>query len=156
MTDSVDTTRSLLDRDLPGFHRVLGYRQVAWRDGEAVLELSLEACHLNLGGSVHGGVLCSLLDVVLAQAGTYCPDPTRIRKAMTLTLTTTFTGQCGSGVIRATGTRRAGGSRIFNSSGEIRDQHGHLLAIGEATFRLRSGSEAPEGVPLVPHDDSRQ
>ena len=70
-------------------------------------------------------------------------------------LNTTFTGQCSGGVIRAIGRRRAGGTRIFNSSGEVRDADDRLLAIGEATFRLRSGSEQAQGVPvdfLVPNN----
>ncbi|MCQ4287804.1 PaaI family thioesterase [Pseudomonas stutzeri] len=135
-------------KDLPGFHQVLGYRQVSWSENEAVIELDVQACHLNMAGVLHGGVLTSLLDVVLAEAGTYCPYPGRVRKAMTLVLNTTFTGQCSGGVIRAIGKRRAGGNRIFNSSGEVRDQDDRLLAIGEATFRLRSGSEHPQGVPF--------
>ncbi|QGZ30349.1 hotdog fold thioesterase [Stutzerimonas stutzeri] len=136
-------------KDLPGFHQVLGYRQVSWSQDEAVIELDVQACHLNMAGVLHGGVLTALLDVVLAEAGTYCPYPGRVRKAITLVLNTTFTGQCSGGVIRAIGKRRAGGTRIFNSSGEVRDQDDRLLAIGEATFRLRSGSEHPQGVPLT-------
>ena len=136
-------------KDLPGFHQVLGYRQVSWMEDEAVIELDVQACHLNMAGVLHGGVITALLDVVLAEAGTYCPYPGRVRKAITLVLNTTFTGQCSGGVIRAIGTRRAGGTRIFNSSGEVRDQEDRLLAIGEATFRLRSGSEDPQGVPLT-------
>ncbi|MDF0751639.1 PaaI family thioesterase [Marinobacter sp. 71-i] len=135
-------------QDLPGFHNLLGYRQVSWDESEAVIELELAPQHLNLGGVVHGGVLTSLLDVVLAEAGTYCPYPGRMRKAITLSLTTTFTGQCSGGTIRVTGRKRAGGTRIFNSSGEVHDDQGNLLAIAEGTFRLRSGSEKPEGVPI--------
>lgn len=135
-------------KDLPGFHNLLGYRQVSWEENEAVIELALESRHLNLGGVIHGGVLTSLLDIVLAQAGTYCPYPGRMRKAITLSLTTTFTGQCSEGVIRVTGRKRAGGTRIFNSTGEVHDDKGNLLAIGEGTFRIRSGSDKPEGVPI--------
>lgn len=135
-------------KDLPGFHNLLGYRQVAWEDGRAVIELEIQPQHLNLAGVIHGGVLTSLLDVALAEAGTYCPYPGRMRKAITLSLTTTFTGQCSGGVIQVTGIKRAGGRRIFNSTGEVRDQDGNLLAIAEGTFRLRSGSENPEGMPL--------
>ena len=134
--------------DLPGFHSLLGYRQVSWDENEAVLELALQPRHLNLGGVIHGGVLTSLLDIALAQAGTHCPYPGRMRKAITLSLTTTFTGQCSGGTIRVTGRKRAGGSRIFNSSGEVHDEQGNLLAIAEGTFRIRSGSERPEGVPI--------
>ena len=135
-------------KDLPGFHNMLGYRQVSWEEDEAVIELETQADHLNLGGVIHGGVLTSLLDIVMAEAGTYCPYPGRMRKAITLSLTTTFTGQCTGGVIRVTGRKRAGGSRIFNSTGEVHDELGNLLAIGEGTFRIRSGSEKPEGVPV--------
>lgn len=134
--------------DLPGFHSLLGYRQVSWDENEAVLELTLQPRHLNLGGVIHGGVLTSLLDIALAEAGTHCPYPGRMRKAITLSLTTTFTGQCSGGTIRVTGRKRAGGSRIFNSSGEVHDEQGNLLAIAEGTFRIRSGSEQPEGVPI--------
>ncbi|MDX1599103.1 PaaI family thioesterase [uncultured Marinobacter sp.] len=135
-------------QDLPGFHNLLGYRQVSWEENEAVIELELQPRHLNLGGVVHGGVLTSLLDIVLAEAGTFCPYPGRMRKAITLSLTTTFTGQCSGGTIRVTGRKRAGGTRIFNSTGEVHDDKGNLLAIAEGTFRIRSGSEGPEGVPI--------
>ena len=30
-------------KDLPGFHSLLGYRQVSWEEDEAVLELGREA-----------------------------------------------------------------------------------------------------------------
>lgn len=134
--------------DLPGFHSLLGYRQVSWQENEAVVELELAPQHLNLGGVIHGGVLTSLLDIAMAEAGTYCPFPGRMRKAITLSMTTTFTGQCSGGTIRVTGRKRAGGTRIFNSTGEVHDDQGNLLAIAEGTFRIRSGSEKPEGVPI--------
>ncbi len=134
--------------ELPGFHSLLGYRQGRWEEDEAVIELALEPRHLNLGGVIHGGVLTSLLDIAMAQAGTYCPYPGRMRKAITLSLTTTFTGQCSSGTIRVTGRKRAGGRRIFNSTGEVHDDQGNLLAMAEGTFRIRSGSDRPEGVPI--------
>lgn len=134
--------------DLPGFHSLLGYRQTSWEESEAVIELELQPRHLNLGGVIHGGVLTSLLDIAMAQAGTYCPYPGRMRKAITLSLTTTFTGQCSEGTIRVTGHKRAGGTRIFNSTGEVHDNKGNLLAIAEGTFRIRSGSDKPEGVPI--------
>ncbi|MBD3658364.1 MULTISPECIES: PaaI family thioesterase [Marinobacter] len=135
-------------RDLPGFHNLLGYHHVSWVEDETVIELEIRPEHLNLAGVIHGGVLSALMDIVMADAGTYCPYPGRRRKALTLTMTTTFTGQCSGGVIRATGRKRAGGARIFNSSGEIHDDKGNLLAMGEGTFRIRSGSEGPEGVPI--------
>lgn len=124
-----------------GFHELIGYRLINHREGKAVVELEIQPRHLNRAGVLHGGVLMALLDIVLAEAGLYCDDPQRVRRALTLSMSTTFTGQCSAGVIRAIGVKRAGGRRIFNSSGEIRDENERLLAIGEGTFRLRSGSE---------------
>src|SRR5690606_39345384 len=63
-----------------GFADVLGFRQVQWEEGRAVLELELRPYHLNLAGVIHGGVLMSLLDIVCAQAGLYHPDPSQIRR----------------------------------------------------------------------------
>ena len=124
--------------DARGFYDVLGCRQVHWEEGKAVLELELRQHHLNLAGVIHGGVLSSLLDIACAQAGLYCPHPEQARRAVTLSLTTTFTGQASSGVIQIIGTLRSQGRRIFNSSGEVLDSDGRLLAMGEGTFRIRS------------------
>lgn len=121
---------------------------MSWDEGKAVIALDLKPEHLNLGGVIHGGVMTSLLDIALAEAGTFCPYPGRMRKAIALTLTTTFTGQCSAGTITVMGIKRAGGTRIFNSTGEVRDSDGNLLAIAEGAFRIRSGSEKPEGVPF--------
>lgn len=129
------------------FHDVLGYRQALWEEGRAELVLEVQRYHLNFGGVIHGGVLSTLLDVVCAQAGLYCPHPARVRMGVTLSLTTTFTGQASGGTIRAIGTLRAQGRRIFSSSGEVVDADGRLLAMGEATLRYRTGSESAEGVP---------
>ena len=88
-----------------GFPALLGFEFLEWEEGRAVLGLRVEPRHLNLADRVHGGVLATLLDVAGACAGTWCPYPDRIRKAITLSMTTTFTGQSGLGYIRAIGTR---------------------------------------------------
>ena len=131
-----------------GFPALVGFHFLEWEDGRAVLGLQVRPEHLNLGGVIHGGVLATLMDVAGACAGTYCADPARVRKAVTLSMTNTFTGQAGEGLIRAIGTRRAGGSRIYNSTMEVFDQQGELLAMGEGTFRLRSSSAGPAGEPV--------
>jgi uncharacterized protein (TIGR00369 family) len=135
-------------KNLLGFHSLLGYRQMFWGEGKAVIALDPKSEHLNLGGVIHGGVMTSLLDIALAEGGTFCPYSGRMRKAITLTLTTIFTGQCSAGTITVTGIKRAGGTRIFNSTGEVGDGDGNLLTIAEGAFLTRSGSEKPEGVPI--------
>lgn len=156
MSDATRPDAIVDEVDAAGFHSVLGYQQIAWEDGRSVLTVELQPHHMNLAGVIHGGVLTSLLDIAMALAGTYCPYPGRMRKAITLSLTTTFTGQARSGGITVTGIKRAGGSRIFNGTGEIHDADGQLLAVGEGVFRIRSGSEALEGVAIPGTDEPNE
>jgi uncharacterized protein (TIGR00369 family) len=131
-----------------GFQDLLGYHLAEWTEDRAVLELMVERKHCNRAGFVHGGVLATLIDTACGFSATYCPVPGRVRRVMTVQLTTSFTGQARQGLIRAVGRKRAGGSRIVFCSAEVLDQAGTLIAMGEGSFRYRSGSESPEGVPL--------
>lgn len=131
-----------------GFAVELGFEFLRWEPDYVVLGMQVRDKHLNLAGIIHGGILASLLDIAGSAAGSYCPYPDRIRKVITLSMTTTYTGQAGLGYIRAVARRRAGGRRIFNSSVDILAEDERLLAMGEGTFRFRSGSEVPEGVPF--------
>ena len=132
---------------LGGFADLVGYRLGQWREDHAEILLDVGERHLNRSGVLHGGVLTTLIDTVCGYAGCYCPVPGRVRRAVTLSLTTNFTGQVGSGVLTAIGRKQTGGSRIFYCSGEVLDKDGMLLAVGQGTFRYRSGSESAEGVP---------
>jgi uncharacterized protein (TIGR00369 family) len=95
---------------------------------------------------VHGGVLATLIDVACALAGLYSAVPGRVRKAVTLSLNTGFTGQVSAGTLRASGRVRAGGRAIFFSSTEVSDGEGRVIAHGEAVNRYRRGSEDPDGM----------
>ncbi|RDB43045.1 PaaI family thioesterase [Halomonas sp. DQ26W] len=132
---------------LMGYHELLGMRVVEWSDGLAVVELVADNTHLNRSGIVHGGVLTSMLDSALSLAGLYCEAPGRVRRGMTLSLTTTFVGPATTGMLRATGRVRGGGRKVYMSNGEVTGANGELLAIAEGAFRRRSGSESLEGIP---------
>ncbi|SFU88044.1 PaaI family thioesterase [Halomonas korlensis] len=129
-----------------GFQDFLGIRVVDWQPDQVTLELAVEPHHLNRSGIVHGGVLSTLLDVAMSFSGLHCEAPDQLRKAMTLSLTTTFVGPARQGRLRATGTLRGGGRKTFMASGEVVDSVGRLVALGEGSFRRRSGSESPEDV----------
>jgi uncharacterized protein (TIGR00369 family) len=130
-----------------GYRKLLGFRVVEWDHDHAVVELDIEAQHLNRSNIVHGGVLASLIDAACAFPGLYCDTPGNVRKSVTLSLTTSFTGQASCGVIRAVGKRRAGGRRIYFSTAEITNDQGEMIAFGEAVNRYLKGSESPNGVP---------
>jgi acyl-coenzyme A thioesterase PaaI-like protein len=46
---------------------------VPWDEGKAVVALDLNPGTSQSGGVIHGSVMTSLLDIVLAEAGTFCP-----------------------------------------------------------------------------------
>lgn len=124
-----------------GFASLLGFRVVDWGPGRVDLELDIASQHLNRAGSVHGGVLATLIDVACALAGLYSSDPQRVRKAVTLSLNSNFTGQVASGTLYARGRARAGGRSIYFATTEITDAEGRPIAHGEAVNRYRRGSE---------------
>ncbi|OJA04610.1 PaaI family thioesterase [Halomonas sp. QHL1] len=147
MSHSQIHTPDTSQQALMGYHELLGMHVVEWQQDRAVVELTIEAKHLNRSGNVHGGVLASMLDSALSLAGLHCEVPGNIRRGMTLSLTTTFVGPARQGVLRATGTLRGGGQKTYMTSGEIVDEKGNLVAMGEGSFRRRSGSESAEGFP---------
>lgn len=124
-----------------GYQALLGWVVREQQPKQVTIELPLTAHHLNRSDYVHGGVLASLLDTAMSFAGLYSPDPNEVRKAVTLSMTTTFVSPAREGTLTAIGRVRGGGRKTFMSSGEVFDDEGKLIAFGEGTFRLRSGSE---------------
>src|SRR5260221_3895723 len=114
-----------------GFNVLLGYRLAEWRADFARLELILEPKHLNRSGVVHGGVLATMLDVALGYAGVFSAEPRRLRRAVTLSLTTSFLGQAKSGVLNCVARRRGGGNTIFMATREVLDDSGTAIALGD-------------------------
>lgn len=133
--------------DPSGYQHLLGYRLAEWSEGRAVMELDIDARHLNRGKVVHGGVLASMIDNACGFAATWTPPDTPERLCVTLSLTVSFTGQASSGRLRAVGQVKGGGRKIVFCSAEIFDEAGRLVGFGEGSFRYRSGSESPSPRP---------
>lgn len=127
---------ALVSNSSSGFRRAIDLRIAELSSNYAVMELTIAAQHLNTNGTVHGGVLAAMIDNTGGLAGCYIQASKTIRKAVTLTLTTSFLAPVSFGIIRAIGRKRSGGRRIFVATVEITDENGSLIAIGEATFRF--------------------
>lgn len=138
-----------------GMQQAVGYRLVEWRANHALVELDIDDQHLNRSGRVHGGIFATLIDTAAGFCGCYCPVPGRMRRAMTLSLTTNYLGQPEGRTLRALAKRTGGGSSVFFAECEVRDEHGTLLATGVGTFRYRNASRTPDGEPFTPPVTSR-
>jgi len=133
--------------DIGAFGQMLGFRVVEWRDGYVRMEMDIRPEHLNRSGVLHGGIISALLDTACGYAGTWCTKKGNVRWAVTVNLTTNFTGQANAGTITTFGRKRGGGRKIFFASAEVQDANGQVLGFGDSVQRYRSGSEDPEGVP---------
>jgi len=120
---------------LAGFRRLIGLEAKELHDGYARMELTIGPEHLNSGGSVHGGILATMIDHAGGIAGCFCAETGSSRKAVTISLTTSFLAGAKHGTVTAIGRKRPGGRRIFVSTTEVTDESGRLLAVGEATYR---------------------
>ena len=130
------------------FHAHLGVHVAEWRDGYAKLVCDTVGHHANRSGIVHGGVLLSMIDQAAAFAGLFCPDPARVRRAVTLDLDCRFTGQAPiGGRLTAEGRVVTAGRNVFFCRTEVFDEAGTLVAFGASTHRYRAGSGDPRGVP---------
>lgn len=87
----------------------------------------------NSWGSLHGGVLMTLLDVALASAGRALDES--CNGALTVEMKVNFIAAATGPVLGEGRAQRAGRSLIF-SEGELTSEDGTLLAKATGTFKL--------------------
>ncbi len=125
------------------FLQFIGLELIDWKGDCAILELTIAPQHLNRHGILHGGVLTTMIDTAGGFAGCYMSDQLP-RRAVTLSMTTSFTGQARSGTLRVVGHKRKGSRKIFFSTAEVVDENGITIAFGEGTYSYL-GSGGAEG-----------
>jgi len=118
-----------------GFRELIGLVTRELQDGHAVMELTVSPEHLNSHGFIHGGIVATMIDHAGGISGCFPERTGKRRKAVTLSLTTSFLATVSGGILTATSRKRPGGRRIFVSTTEITDETGRLIAVGEATYR---------------------
>lgn len=111
----------------------LGVQILEKGNGLVRLKLDPRPEFANSWGSVHGGVLMTLLDVALASAGRSLDD--QCNGALTVEIKVNFIAAAQGAVFAEGRAQRAGRSLIF-SEGELRSQDETLLAKATGTFKL--------------------
>jgi len=127
------------------FNSLVGLDLILWERDHARIDLVLRPEHQNGVGSVHGGVLMTLLDTVSGFAGVYSHDDEEHRRCATISFNVKFVKAATSGTLHAEAHCQGGGKSIFFTRAEIRDDAGNLIATGDGTFRLRVAKGSPPG-----------
>jgi len=135
------------EKQLNGFIARMGAQLTHWDAERVVIEMPVEALHLNGIGVVHGGVIGALIDTAGARAGIYCTVEGNKRSAMTVSLNVNLVGNVSEGVLVTEARLRKAGKTIYVSSCDVYDGDGNLLATGEVVCRYARDSHLPEGVP---------
>jgi len=129
------TQSTAFRNDVP-FITEIGIEFISADNGRAVVALDLAPRHLNSWSVAHGGVLMTMLDVVMAVAGRSL-DPAA-GGGITVEMKTTFVRPANGG------TRLIASGHAFHRSatmafcdGEVRDTGEHLIAKAMGIFKYR-------------------
>lgn len=114
------------------FMQLLGVRREFSEGGRARLTVDERAELGNVVGSMHGGVLLTLLDVVMASAAVSQVDFTRT--AVTLNIDSSFLAP-GRGQLTADGEVLEAGDEVVLCRATVTDSRGQLVAQGLGSFR---------------------
>ncbi len=138
------------------FAFALGIEVVEASQGTARVVLPVRDDHLNFGGTVHGGVITTLVDVAVGVACHSLDSEGRRRPQATTELGVTFLRAGRVGPLSCTARIRRRGRSLAVGEAEVSDGSGRLLAIGRATYLVggagprRSGEAADDALGVTP------
>jgi uncharacterized protein (TIGR00369 family) len=121
------------DSNTAGFAAVLGVRDRAAQDGTARLRLDATEDHLNEAGTVHGGVLATLLDMAMGQAVRSSTGESDVPATSQLTVTYLRPGKPGTVEVSARVSKQ--GENLTVCEADV-EQDGRPLAHALATFAV--------------------
>ncbi len=116
--------------EMNGCHDLIDLYYVSVGPGEVELEIPVGASHLNASGMVHGGIMANLADSAIGMA-----MRSLNKSGVTTSLSVNFLKSATRGdVLKAIGTARHDGKRMFFGEAKIYNQRGDLLAIAQGSF----------------------
>ncbi|MBL8383758.1 MAG: PaaI family thioesterase [Burkholderiales bacterium] len=121
--------------------RFLGLAVTYPDDDTCVVELDVHDYMFNPQGSLHGGVIATVLDISMGHLLNR-----RVGTGMTLQMETKFLRPARAGRIRAEGRFLKKGRSINYLETRLTDAGGALLAVANSTWQLL-GAAGPDGAP---------
>jgi uncharacterized protein (TIGR00369 family) len=124
------------DRSTSGFAERMGARSEQTGEGRATVRFEATDEHLNPAGTVHGGVLATLVDTAMGQAVRSAAGEDDVPATSQLTVTYLRPGT--PGVLEVTASVRTRGEHLTVVEAEV-EQDGRAVAHALATFALLHG-----------------
>lgn len=125
------------------FLNLIGARLTEWKMGRCEWAIDIMPQHLNTQGSLHGGVIATLLDVACGYSGFCLKAEDSKARAATISLTVHYMAKASRGRLLARGRRTGGGRRIFFAEAElISCEDDAVIATASGSFRLQYPNEA--------------
>src|SRR5262245_17273770 len=122
------------------FQAFVGARLERVAPDEVDVSLRVDPRHLNLAGTLHGGMIATLADTATGLA--YRTGLEEGASALTSSLSVTFLRPGGIGVVTARARVVKRGSRFGYAEADVEDAEGRLLARATATFTVLSAPTA--------------
>jgi uncharacterized protein (TIGR00369 family) len=124
----------------PPIAQLIGFRLVAAKHGEAVVEFDASTKHANPMGTLHGGVLCDVADAAMgiAFASTLADD----ESFTTLELKINFLRPVWNEKLRAVGKVVSRGKTVGLTECDITNSAGALVARSTSTCMVLKGEKA--------------
>ncbi|MDM5338555.1 PaaI family thioesterase [Fictibacillus enclensis] len=114
------------------FFSHIGFEIVQFEEQQIRIKLDVREYLHNINGTLHGGVYATMLDNIMGMVTRSAAKA----KVVTLHLSIQFLASISSGEIFAEATIQEQGYKLAFTEGEIKDEHGKLLAKGMGTFKL--------------------
>ena len=118
---------------MDGFAGDLGMREEAAEDGRARLQFVAEHRHLNPAGTVHGGVLATLVDTAMGLAARSRTDNGEVPATSQLTIA--YLTSAREGLMTVTAQVRKQGEHLLLCDADV-DQDGKTVVHAVATFAV--------------------
>ncbi len=120
-----------------GFRELVGTQLSSAEEGRAVVEVHAEDRHLSPGGTVHGEVVYTLVDVSMAEAlkTTIAEGDER---PVTIEIKVNYLEPGKAGTLTSTAQVRKGGKRVTIVEAEVA-QEGEVVALATGTYTIVGG-----------------
>ena len=120
-----------------GFRELVGTELTSTGEGRALVKVRAEDHHLNPGGTVHGGVVYTLVDVSMAEAlrTTIAEEDER---PVTIEIKVNYLEPGKAGTLTSTAQVRKRGKRVTIVEAEVA-QDGEVVALATGTYTIVGG-----------------